>query len=120
MARILGRGLSERRSGGSRVRRMVAVVAACGLAAGMAACSSNGDKDGTDDKDSTRTSSAVDAAFPVTITSAPRHGRDQGGAQAGRKPGDGPIRTPSWRSVSSRSRCPLSPDLSTGPTRRAF
>lgn len=64
MARILGRGLSERRSGGSRVRRMVAVVAACGLAAGMAACSSNGDKD------STRTSSAVDAAFPVTITSA--------------------------------------------------
>lgn len=62
----MGRGPSERRirSGGNRVRGMVAVLAACGLVAGMAACSSN------DDKDSTETSSAANAAFPVSITSA--------------------------------------------------
>ncbi|MGW6655934.1 iron-siderophore ABC transporter substrate-binding protein [Rhodococcus sp. NPDC055024] len=66
MKRIMGRGPSERRnrSGGKRVRGMVAVLAACGLVAGMAACSSN------DDSGSTETSSAANAAFPVTIKSA--------------------------------------------------
>lgn len=36
----------------------------------MAACGSSDDKDSTDDKESTQPSSAVEAAFPVTITSA--------------------------------------------------
>lgn len=61
VTRIPGRASSERRS---RVRGMVAVLAACGLVTGMAACSSNDDGGGTE------TSSAANAAFPVTITSA--------------------------------------------------